>query len=375
MKKWNLYYMNFVLFLTIALINTQIIPYLKDMNYSIVERGYMIAGMSLVTIFGQILFGLLCDKFNRIKPFFLIGYIVMLISSWLFFCEHHSKFIYDFILVAMSGGMVHIMMGLDETWMLEISESKYGYLRAAGAIGLSVGAIIVGLLVKVYSFSVIVIGISISMIVFLLIFVQIKDKHKKSNKFQISDLKKLICNSSYIYLIIIYLCIYTIGTADQYVVVNKMLQLNMSTSTIGLKWAIQSCMEIPLFLLASKLLERFNIYHLLSFGTIMYAVKFILYGFFQSATGIILTTTLQVVTLPLIMMTSKVLIKKVSDEQLFHSAQMIGMAIFIGISSLITPVITSYLCDYFGCNITLYMIAIFTIIPLLMIFHFTKIMQ
>ncbi len=375
MKKWKLYELNFLLFFIIAFINTQIIPYLKVMKYSIVERGYMIAGMAIITIFGQIVFGVLCDKYNKTKPFFLIGYSMMFVSSFLLFLKHSPILLYDMILVSISGGMVHVMMGLDETWMLEIDENKYGFLRAAGAIGLSVGAIVVGGLLKKVSFSMISIGISISTILFLFIFFKLKDQHKKQIKLQVADLKELAHNHYYVYLILIYLCIYIIGTADQYVVVNKMLQLHIDSTMIGLKWAVQSFMEIPLFLFASKLLKKFNIYHLLSFGTIMYAIKFILYGLFQSAVGIIMTTTLQVVTLPLIMMTSKILIKKVSSEQLFHSAQMIGMAIFIGISSLITPIITSYLCKVFGVDTTLYIIAVFSIIPLLMIYHFMKMMK
>ena len=43
------------------------------------------------------------------------------------------------------------------------------------------------------------------------------------------------------------------------------------------------------------------------------------------------------------MLTSKVLVKEITPQKLFSSAQMFAMAVFIGVSGLITPLITSYL--------------------------------
>ena len=55
---------------------------------------------------------------------------------------------------------------------------------------------------------------------------------------------------------------------------------------------------------------------------------------------------------------------------------MFAMAVFIGVSGLITPLITSYLSKAFGYDWTLYIVAAFSIVPLLLIFtyvhHFQK---
>ena len=62
----------------------------------------------------------------------------------------------------------------------------------------------------------------------------------------------------------------------------------------------------------------------------MYGVKFLLYGFSFQPWMIILTAALQLVTLPIIMLTSKVLVKEITPQKLFSSAQMFAMAVFIG---------------------------------------------
>ena len=102
----------------------------------------------------------------------------------------------------------------------------------------------------------------------------------------------------------------------------------------------------------------------------MYGIKFLLYGISFQPWMIILTAALQLVTLPIIMLTSKVLIKEITPEKLFSSAQMFAMAVFIGVSGLITPLITSYLSKAFGYDWTLYIVAAFSIIPLLLIFYY-----
>ncbi|MEG2685314.1 MAG: MFS transporter, partial [Erysipelotrichaceae bacterium] len=78
------------------------------------------------------------------------------------------------------------------------------------------------------------------------------------------------------------------------------------------------------------------------------------------------------VTLPLLLLTSKVLINEVTSSKLKATAQMLAMAIYIGISGLITPIITSHLSNNIGYDNTLYIVAFFFIVPLLLIIYYRK---
>ena len=72
------------------------------------------------------------------------------------------------------------------------------------------------------------------------------------------SVRQLLKNKGYLLLVLIYLLVYMIGTADQYVVIDKMLDIGADTTAVGIKWALQSFMEVPLFLFSSKILERFQ---------------------------------------------------------------------------------------------------------------------
>lgn len=371
--KWRLYALNFLAFFAISMVNTQMIPFLTSLGYDVVVRGYILAANAIVAIVGQFLFGYLCDKFKGIRMFFALAYSILLISGILMFMNTNQVFWYHLCTVALMGGMVKVIMGLDETWMLELDSEQYGNLRAAGALGLTIGSPIAGFLVDTFSFFALVIALSItSVLLFIFIFLS-KDVQKEGESIQLQSLKKLIMNGPYLLLVCIYLLVYMIGTADQYVVIDKMLDIGSAHALVGIKWALQSFMEVPLFLLAGKILKKYKPSTLLIFGTIMYAVKFFLYGWSSSGWMIVATAALQIVTLPIIMLTSKVLIKEVTPKDLASSAQMFAMAIFIGVSGLLTPIITSWLSERFGYDNTLYMVAAFSIVPLVFIFVYIKV--
>lgn len=371
--KWKLYRLNFLAFFAIALINTQMIPFLTSLGYDVVTRGYILAANAVVAIVGQFFFGYICDRYRKIRPFFALAYVLLLISGCLMLCNSKQQFWYHLLSVGIMGGMVKVIMGLNETWMLEIDSDHYGSLRAFGALGLSVGSPVAGYLVDTMGFFALLMAFGGTSILCLLMIFLVKDGKRQTSAINLKTVVKLFRNVPYLLLVIIYLLIYMIGTADQYVVVDKMLDLGSAHSLVGIKWAVQSFMEVPLFLFAGKLLKRFSPTRLLLFGTIMYGIKFLLYGWASNGWWIIASASLQLVTLPVVMLTSKVLIKQVTPKELFSSAQMFAMAIFIGVSGLITPLITSFLSAHLGYDLTLYLVAGFTIAPLLLIVLYLKV--
>ena len=369
--RWLLYAMNFLAFFAISMVNTQMIPFLSKLGYTVVQRGYILAANAVVAIVGQFLFGYLCDRFQRVKVFFLAAYLLLTASSFAMFLVEHQTFWYHLFTVALMGGMVKVIMGLDETWMLEVDQENYGRLRASGALGLTIGSPIAGFLVHRFHYTSVLISLGIVSVILCWLIIKAKDADKKKGeRIKMESVQQLLKNRGYLLLVFIYLLVYMIGTADQYVVIDKMLDIGGNSTAVGIKWALQSFMEVPLFLFSAKILARFQTKTLLYFGTLMYGIKFLLYGISFQPWMIIFTAELQLVKIPIIMLTSKVLIKEITPEKLFSSAQMFAMAVFIGVSGLITPLITSYLSKAFGYDWTLYIVAAFSIIPLLLIFYY-----
>lgn len=357
---------NFLIFVSLAAVNTQMIPYMKHIGYSLSQQGVILAGCALIAIVGQFLFGYLCDRFHSIRRFFLIGYTLFVSSAFAMLFYEESLFAYHLIAIALSGGLVKVLMGLNETWMLEADGAHYGVLRAAGALGLSVGSPLTGFLVTQTSYRVLLYCLlGLAAIVCLLLW-KCRDVKKQGKGSLKKDLRKLLTNRPYLLLVLILLFIYIAGTADQYTVVDKLLAIGGNAQDVGWKWGVQSFAEVPVFFIGNRLLKRFQAKRLLVFGIVMYAVKFFLYAFFQTPLLLIVSALLQLVTLPLVLLASKILIQQVSAENVANSAQMFAMGVFIGGSALITPLLSSWLVGWLGYDLTLYAVSGFCIVPLLL---------
>lgn len=364
-RQRHLYYIcNFLVFAALAMVNTVMIPYMKAVGYSLMQQSVILAANALIAIIGQFLFGYLCDRHHSMKRFFLIAYILFMAGTCLMLIREDQLFWYHLFSIALSSGLVKVVSGLNETWMLLADADHYGHLRAAGALGLTAGSPIAGYIAQMMSYRSLMWAFLALSALILVLLGRCKDVKKEKSANLKDDLKDLLSNRRYLLLVLIFLLIYMAGTADQYTVVDKLLQIGGSTADVGWKWSIQSFCEFPLFLAGGWLLSKVKPLTLLGFGILMYAVKFALYAFAQEPLWIVACASLQLVTMPMVLLSSKFLIKKVSAEAVAGSAQMFAMAVFVGISALLTPLICAPLVENLGHDVTLYGIAAFCLIPL-----------
>lgn len=372
-RQRHLYYAcNFFVFAALAMVNTITIPYMKEIGYSLMQQSVILATNALIAILGQFLFGYLCDRFHAIKRLFLMAYILFIAGTCVMLMQGEKRFWIHLLSIALSGGLVKVVTGLNETWMLQADAQHYGRLRAAGALGLSAGSPIAGYISAQLSYGAMMWGFLAVSAMAILMLLRCKDVRLKKSADLKHDLKQLLCNRDYLLLVIIFLLIYMAGTADQYTVVDKLLHIGGSAREVGWKWGIQSFCEFPLFLAGGWLLAKISAQRLLAAGIFMYGVKFALYAFFQEPLWIVACALLQLVTMPLVLLTSKFLIRQVTSEAVAGSAQMFAMAVFVGVSALITPLICAPLVERFGHDLTLYGIAAFCLIPLLLTLFYIR---
>lgn len=359
------YILNFMLFICIAFFNTQLIPFLKDVGYDTMERGIILAVNAIFSIVLQTVFGFLCDHFKTMKKFFYLAYALFLGFGCVMFYFTQEIFYFHLLLTSMMASMVKVLSAIIETWMLYLDQEEYGKYRAIGALGLCIGSPLIGMIIDHYSYlGVIFACLAASLVTLLAAF--FTDEVEYQEKIDFKQMLALFKNKEYMYVVLIYFLIYMVGTADQYAVIDKMINLKADAIMIGIKWAVQSLLEIPFFLFATKLLKKYSPYVLLGVGIFMYGIKFILYGLSPTPIWIIITTTLQIVTLPVIAYTSKMILEQICPK-LKASSQMLAMAIFIGGSAFVTPLITSFIVKYLGYDWTLYLWGTFALLPFLLL--------
>lgn len=364
LKSSHLYYvLSFSVFFVLSLVNTQLIPFMKTCGYSVEQQGILLSADALIAISGQFIFGYLCGRFSAVKRFFIAGYIIYISASIAMLFFQKNMFIYHLVLIAVSGGMIKVLMGLGETWLIAVDSQHYGVLRAAGAIGMSIGSLLAGYLLTILNFKQFVLIFLAMAGIVMTVILKCRDVKSQQSRLTKRDILRLLKNKQYLLIVCIFFMIYMAGTADQYTVISKLLSIGGTKQDVGWKWGIQSLAELPVLFMASWLIRKFTQRTLLLFGVFMYALKFFLYGFFQTPILLIVCAGLQLVTMPIILLTSKYLICDTVDPETANSAQMFAMAVFVGGSALITPLLTAYLIQCFNYDLTLYIISVFCMVP------------
>lgn len=360
-----------------------VIPYgymqtfLEYVGYDVVERGMILSGTAVVAIVTQFFAGYLCDKFHTDKRFFNLSLIVFVIASLCMYQITNRNFFLHMIFVSLVGGMFRTTLAIQDTWTLETSDTcrnSFGPIRAFGAVGWMIGSPIGAMVVSHYGYPAlgyVFAVLAIINIVFTM-FMQDAQKVERKEGIHAADLKELLLSKKYIIVVLIFFFINVIATADLYTTVDKMMALGAKEGMIGARWSIQAFTELPLFFAGTWLLKKFGDYKLMMFGTFMYIIRFIGYAFVQSAELMIAVTLLQCVTYPLIMITSKTLVDDTTPAHLRSSGQTIASAFYVGLSLLITPMLSGAMVNALGVDMTLLCVGLSGCIPLGLGFVYKK---
>ncbi len=352
--------------------------FLSFVGYDVIERGIILSGSAIVAIVTQFVIGYLCDKYKTDKLFFNISLIIFAISSLVMYQVTQQNFYLHLIFVSLVGGMFKTTLMVQDTWTLQIDESckkNFGSIRAFGAIGWMIGTPVGAFIIMKYGYPAlgyVFCGMSVANILFTMCLSDAVKTHSEV-KLKINDLKILILSKKYVTVVLIFLFVNIISTADMFTTTDKMLLLGANEAQIGARMSIQAFLELPLFFAGAYLIKKFGDYKLMMFGTLMYLLRFVLYSYVQSVDAIILVAVMQCITYPLIMITSKTLIDEATPDNLKSSGQNIAGAFYGGVSLLITPFISGILISSFGIDTSLLIIGLSGIFPLALGIYYKRI--
>ena len=359
----------FVAYIAYAVSYTQMLPFLSDIGYSSSEKGLILSGAAVISIIGQFLFGYLCDKYKTVKKMFYIATIGFIaIVTWAYSVTEIA-FFFHLITLSLMGGFFRIVVGLLDSWTIErdpLLQKNFGIIRAFGSIGWIIGAPYTVWALSQGGYGSIGLNVGILSILTLLIGITMGDAQKVSHQapIKMTDIKQLLKKKQYIILLIILTLINIVLYADAYTIVNKILALGGTATDISNKWVLQAFMELPLFFLGSLLYKRFSAKTLLMVGIFMFMVRFLLSALATSATQLVLISATQLVTFPFILLSSKLLIDAESPAHLKSTGQLLGLAMYSGLSALISPLMSGFLVDWIGTDSTLIFFGLLCLVPL-----------
>jgi MFS family permease len=356
------YSIYFFVFGSFAFIYTQLIPFLTYLGYSTFERGILLSSISLLTLFIQVLYGFISDKYNTIKPIFNYSYLILGVLSFVLYQTTQFNFYFVLLLVSLVGSLFRTLAGFLETWTLLSNESvklKFGAIRAFGSIGWAIAAPLTSIIVIEYGYpmlSYVIIGMILISLLMTSFQSDVSSIETASLKF--TDISELLRTPDYVKLIVIFTIINIGFNTDNFTVIDKMIDLNASTNQIALKWSIQAIIEMPALFLSGWILMKLDILKALRVSIIFFIIRIGLNGLAANPTQILYISLLQGVTFPLAFLAQKYMIEKVTPVRLRSSAQMIGLAIYGAFPAFFTPLVSGLLVSLFGYNNALFIFSI-----------------
>lgn len=371
-KLMNLNYL--ITYFVGAVASTQLTPYLKELGFDEVQKGILLSGIAVMTIFSQFISGYLCDKFQKMKLFFGTSFFIFVFISGVLFGFRITSFFFALLLVSVSGGFNRCWQGLLDTWSTQVQADSFSVPRAYGAVGWALGCWFIAILLNWFDFSLIACLAAVFSLPAFFLTRKIKEAENFSGRvLHISELKELLKNKQYIILVLICFVLFAMGTADIYLVVDKILDLGGTSFHVGLKWGFQSIMEAPVLLVGNKLMKKFKPIDLLLFASIMFGIRFTLYGFIQNPNWMIAAGAMQLVTFPIVTFTSKQLIMEIIDKKLQASAQMAAMSFYMGLSLLLVPLLTGFFQVRLGNDFCLFAVASLSAAAIILNFLYKKV--
>lgn len=355
MKNIRLAFFYFFAYLCLGCVLSILIPKLNE-HFNLIIKTFILGGSAILSFILSLLVGKLSDSLKRNKPSFYISISLYLIGLTLI--TFNKFIILGFLLLISSSRLV---MSNSETLLLIEKKELFGKYHCIGSIGLILGSFFVNILNDIYLYSLCM----ISSILSVLCICFYNETKREKNKISFKDILSLFKNKKYIICVSIFFFLMLMGFGDQYIVIDKMIDLNASKMLISLKYSIQVLMEIPIYLAMNKIFSKFKISHLLLFCILMSCLKFILYGVSTSVFFILITSSLQIFTHPLIVLLSKRMILNCTDASLMSSSQIVGFAIYYSLSGFIGALIANILQYFVSYNFIIYVFAFIAIFPLL----------
>lgn len=367
----------FILYFAQAIAYVLLISFLTGLGYTATQRSVFFVVDAIAGMILQVVIGYLCDRHQKIKPYLYIVSIFYAVGTYFMYRTTAMQFWLHMLLVTLISSMTRLTMSLSDSITIETStetRDNYGVIRLFGSIGWAVGSPITAILAEKFGYPFLGIAFIFVIVLSFVVLWGIRDvnKVKSSEPVSLKDVKALLANRTYRFMVMVLFLINIVDMTQSYSVVDKMWYLNGSERDIGNYWLMAAMMELPLFFLGGWLVKKFGAVKLLIISGIFYTLRYVVYGIAGSIMMVFVGGLLQGLTYPLLMVSSKILIDDESPDNMKTSGQQVANSIYGGGSAMIAPVLVGVLEDGLGINPSLFAIAALALLPTVMMLFYHK---
>ena len=338
---------------------TRLIPALQDLGYTPASSVVPLTILGLISFLIQFscsIYFLSHSRFRWLSAVLLTGYWTVLSFSGF----------RSVVLLILSLSLVRPVQGVLDVGVHRAAGEVYSRIHCFGALGWAMGSLCSGWISHSQFPGLSSLYLAGTGILSLILLKRVTEpvQSPQSGSVDIHDLK---LDPGIFKLILAATILYFTGSTDMVLMSNKMLQLQEGSRWLAVKLAIQSAAEIPLYLTLDTVMKKVSSRFLYRFSALMFALRFLLYSVSEDPLILCLVSSLQMVTLPLAVLSHRKRISELCCKERQASVLMLSMSIYTGISQLMMPVTLQWLQQFLSVDQTLAFLGLFSLSALFLI--------
>jgi PPP family 3-phenylpropionic acid transporter len=329
--------------------------FLSDNGYSSSQIGIALTSFMVAGLIGLYAWGRLCDYKRIIKPIYRLMVIMAAIGAILF-----SVFVeYPIAIYVINGTIGFSWMAREaiiDSWAMGsrgIKKESYGYMRMGGSLGFALMCAFFGKLLDVYGWDlmiyafVVMSGIDVVFISLTKDTYDGKVSHKIINK-KGAHISELLTNKPYMILL---LFVFLVGVA-KFMILNfypfVIKNVGGNQVHLGLAAALAAFVEIPVFLISSKVIKKYNPRVIFLIAAVFYFIRTFMDFVATEPYLIIGAAAFQAMGFGLILSMARQYITRIAPVNLTTTAQTLFSASYFGLSGIVSSLLGGYIIDHQG---------------------------
>lgn len=340
---------NFATFSTQALVISFIPLYFMTKGFSESQIGVIYSAGLFVSIFANIITGFASDKFRTIRKILIALLFAQLVLVTVLFPLENVVLIT--IVMTTFYFFQTPMNPLSDSLILLSSQhtgTPYALIRIFGSLGFALSAYLLGLLLKAIGsdWTIAVAFGTVSITLVLSFF--IKDYQSKARKIEFSGFFKLLGQRHVLMFFLLILMVSVSHRMYEGFLAVTMRQLGASDTLVGLALLVSASSEIPILFLLGKYGHKLRELPLLSFASLMYALRLWLMGEINDPRWFIATQAMHSISFGIYFSTALRYISLLIPDEYRSSGQAVYTIIWTGAAGLISGVVGGVVYEQFG---------------------------
>ncbi len=341
--------LQFVSYMTLVLIGTYFPLYFYSLGFTKLQIGAIYSVGPVLSIVSNVLAGLLSDKSKSLRRVISLLFAGQILALAL-------------LLPLREFGMISVVMALfylfqsavnpmlDSLSLLAADRTKKSFasIRVFGSIGFAIGAVLFGMLLKIYGSQMTIVFALGTLSVSVVFSLFVADFQASVRKFDFRGLWQIVRRPATLGFFAAVMIVSVAHRANEGFLAVVMRDQGASDFVIGVAMLVSSVSEIPIFFLLAKYGHRYREFALLAIASAMFVVRLLLLSITTAPWGFVAIQLLHSVTYGIFYITALRCLQSMLPDEYRSSGQAMFAVAWTGIAGIIAGMLGGWLYDAYG---------------------------